>query len=117
MLDSTLKQSSLCPGDGSTTFICTASGTELVWIVGGRRELSFNHNASVGVPRINPEYGGIIAILMRIENPEENGYAVRVSVLTVGAQPQATEMLSVKCHNGFNLNAKMMEYLPRRAGM
>ncbi len=88
---------------------------ELVWTVGGGRPLSFNHNASVGAPRRNSEHDDIIAILMRIENPEENGYAVRVSVLTVGAQPQATEMLSVECYNGFDTT--MIWYLPRTAGI
>ncbi len=115
MLDSTLKQSSLCPGEESTTFTCTASGTDLVWIV-GRIMLSFNRNANVGVSRIDPE-GDRIAILISIDNAEDNGCAIRFSVLRVSAHPQATEMLSVKCHNGSSHLAEEIQYLPRPAGI
>ncbi len=114
ILDSTLQQSSLCPGDESTTFTCTASGTDLVWIVGGRM-LSFNRNAIVGTSRIDPE-GDIAAILTSIDRTEENGHAVRSSVLRVSSQPQATEKLSVKCHNGSSHLAEEIQYLPRPAG-
>ena len=113
---STLKQSSLCPGEELTTFICTASGTDLIWVVGGI-PLSFNRHANVGAARIDPERD-ITAILMGINNnEEENGHAVRLSVLTVSAQPQAnvTEMLSVKCHNGSV--AEEIQYLPSTASM
>ena len=115
MLDSTLKQSSLCPGEEFTTFICTAYGTDLVWEIGGR-PLSFNRNAIVGTSRTNSERD-VTAILIRIDNTEDNGYAVRVSVLTVSVQPQATEMLSVKCHNGSGNLAKEVQYFPRIAGI
>ncbi len=114
MLASTLKQSSLCPDEESATFTCTASGTELVWIVGGTT-LSFNLNANVGTSRTYSERA-ITAILVHIDNAEFNGYAVRLSVLTVNAQPQATEMLSVRCHNGSNYSAKEIQYLPTTAG-
>ena len=114
-MDSTLKQSSLCPGDESTTFICTASGTELVWIVGGRT-LSFNLNAQVGALRIDPERN-ITTILMSINNAEENGHAVRLSVLTVGTRSQPAAMLSVACHNGISLLAEEIQYHPSIAGI
>ncbi len=114
-MDSTLKQSSLCPGEEFTTFSCTASGTDLVWIVGGSM-LSFNRNANVGAFRIDPE-GNIAAILMIIDSAEIDGHAVRFSVLRVSAQPQVTEMLSVKCHNGSSHLAEEIQYLPRPAGI
>ncbi len=114
MLDSTLKQSSLCPGDELTTFTCTASGTELVWIV-GEITLSFNYNANVGTFRKIDE--NISAILMSIDNREYTGQVVRFSVLRVRVQPQATEMLSVACHNGTDHLAKEKQYLPRPAGI
>ncbi len=112
-LTSTLKQSSLCPGEESTTFSCTASGTELVWKVGGIT-LSFNRNAIVGASRIIEDK---TAILMHIDNAEDNGHAVRLSVLTLGAQLRATEMLSVECHNGSDHLVEIMQYLPRPAGI
>ncbi len=114
ILDSTLKQSSLCPGNVSTTFTCTASGTDLVWIVGGTT-LPFNRNAIAGRSRTDPERD-ITATLLHISNAEENGYADRFSVLTARAQLQATEMLSVQCHNGSSNLAEEMVYLPRVAG-
>ncbi len=77
--------------------------------------LSFNRNAKVKASRKNPEIDGL-AILMRIDNAEENGHAVRLSVLTINAQPQATGMLSVKCHNGSDRLAEEIQYLPRTAG-
>ena len=118
ILDSTLKQSSLCPGNVSTTFTCTASGTDLVWIVGGTT-LPFNRNAIAGRSRTDPERD-ITATLLHINNAEENGYADRFSILTVSAQPQATEMLSVQfsvqCHNGSSNLAEEVVYLPRVVG-
>ncbi len=51
-----------------------------------------------------------------IGNAEDNGHAVRVSVLTVRAQSQATEMLSIKCHNGSNHSKEEIKYLPTTAG-
>ncbi len=41
----------------------------------------------------------------------------RFSVLRVSAHPQATEMLSVKCHNGSSHLAEEIQYLPRPAGI
>ncbi len=114
-MDSTLKQSSLCPGDDYTTFTCTASGAELVWIVGGTT-FSFNRNANVGASRMNLEQD-VTTILLRRDDAEGNGYAVRLSVLTVNAQPQRTSRLSVKCHNGSAHLAKGMQFLPFTAGI
>ena len=64
----------------------------------------------MGASRIYPE-GDRRAILMHIE---EDGYAVRLSV---GAEPQATGMLSVKCHNGSDHLEEEIEYLPKHAGL
>ncbi len=113
MLVSTLKQSSLCLGEESATFTCTATGAELTWIAGGTT-LSFNINAMEGTTRLNQE-GYITATLLHIDR-EDNGVARRLSVLTVRAQPQATDMLSVKCHNGSNHLAEEIAFLPRPAG-
>ncbi len=116
-LASTLRQNSLCPGEEFATFSCIASGTELVWIVGGR-SISFNQNAIVGASRISPE-GNIRAILMNIDSEEGAGYAVRLSVLTVSAEPQAIDMLSVKCHNGSDHVhvTEEIQYIPKHAGL
>ena len=78
--------------------------------------LSFNRNANVGAFRIDPD-GNIAAILMIIDSAEIDGHAVRFSVLRVSAQPQVTEMLSVKCHNGSSHLAEEIQYLPRPAGI
>ena len=78
--------------------------------------LSFNRNADVGTTRIDPEEN-IAAILMSIDSVGENGHAIRFSVLRVSAQPQTTERLIVKCHNGSNHLAEEIRYLPRPAGI
>ncbi len=78
--------------------------------------LSFNRNANVGALRRDLR-GNIEAILMSIDSTEVNGHAVRFSVLRVNAQPQTTERLSVKCHNGSSHLAEEIQYLPRPAGI
>ncbi len=54
---------------------------------------------------------------MNINNAEENGHAVRLSVLTVGTRSQPAAMLSVACHNGISLLAEEIQYHPSIAGI
>lgn len=104
ILLSTLKQGSLCPGDGGVTFTCTSRGTDLTWIVGGRM-MSYNRNALVGAVRSNAD-SDETAILLRVDRLGDDGLASRVSVLTIRERPHVTQPVTVQCHNG---SASQME--------
>lgn len=108
ILTSSLKQTTLCPGDSAATFTCIANGTDLTWIVGGSI-LSYNANADVGALRT---FSGVTAILLQIEELQSNGYGRRLSVLTIKAQPQASDALVVQCHNGTASAAKNSTFVP-----
>lgn len=111
---STLKQGSLCPGDGGVTLTCAATGTDLTWLVGGRM-MSYNANARVGSIRSNAE-SDEIAILMRVDTIGGSGIAHRMSVLHVNARPHATEPLRVQCHNGTTHFAEEVIFWRKEAG-
>lgn len=99
-LQSTLKQASLCPGEQTVTITCSAQGTDLAWVVGGRM-MSYNSNAQFGDVRSNIE-SDETAILIRVDDSagEGGGRATRISVLSISARPTETEALTVLCHNG-----------------
>ncbi len=111
---STLKQGSLCPGDGGVTFTCTCRGTDLTWVVGGRM-MSYNANSRVGAVRSNAE-SDETAILLRVESIGGNGLAIRVSVLTIRERPHATEPITVQCHNGTQSETKTKTFWRKVAG-
>lgn len=107
-LTSSLKQTTLCPGDSAATFTCIANGTDLTWIVGGSI-LSYNAYADVDALRGS---SGVKAILLQIEELQPNGYGRRLSVLTIKVQPQASDALVVQCHNGTASTAKSSTFVP-----
>ena len=115
-LRSTLKQGALCHGETTASFTCTAVGTDIMWLVGGRM-MSYNANARVGAMRSNAQ-SDQTAILMRVDNLDINtGVATRVSVLTITESPSAREPLTVVCHNGSVEFAEEFVFWRRQAGM
>ena len=112
---STLKQNSLCPGDGSATFTCTCTGRELVWIV-NERLMSYNINARVGAVRSNAE-SDETAILLRKESLGDSGEFNWVSVLTIREKPRITEPTTVQCHNGSARLLQSDTFWPAVAGL
>ena len=114
VLDSTLEQGSLCPGEDIATFLCSAVGTDLTWTVNGNT-LSYNANARIGALRSNAQ-GDEIAFLIRVDNRESNGRAMRVSVLTIMRQVSSTESVVVICHNGSSASGKEKVFLRKDAG-
>lgn len=112
-LDWTLDQGSLCPGEELATFLCSAVGTDLTWNVSGNT-LSYNANAQVGALRSNAP-GDEIAVLVRVDDREDNGRAMRVSVLTIMRQLSSTEPVTVMCHNGSSAFGKQKEFWRKAA--
>ena len=89
-------------------------GTDLTWSVHGNT-LSYNANAQVGALRSNAR-GDEIAVLVRVDDREDNGRAMRVSVLTMMRQPSSTELVIVMCHNGSSAFGKQKEFWRKAAG-
>lgn len=108
VLDWTLNQGSLCPGEELATFLCSTVGTDITWSVNGNT-LSYNANAQVGALRANAR-GDEIAVLVRLDDREDNGRAMRVSVLTVTRQLSSTEPVTVMCHNGSSAFGKQKRF-------
>lgn len=111
---STLKQGSLCPGEDTATFTCSAVGTDLIWTVDGRM-MSYNANAQVGAIRSNAQ-SDQTAILIRVESLAGR-VANRMSVLTITALPSATGPITVRCHNGSTTFALELRFWRRVAGI
>ena len=95
--------------------------------------MSYNMNAKVRAFRSNAE-DTVQAILLRVNTTGENGIVRTtndaifsssihsqkdslLSVLTVDAQPLATDSVSVRCHNGSTGFAEEIYFLPNTAGI
>lgn len=108
-LQSTLKQNSLCPGDGAANFICTSPDGHVVWNVSGV-ELEF----------VEQQEGERIMLANHVASllrcTEEHGYS---SVLNI-VDGSATEVTTVSCYNENSTLEnvlEMMQYYHRVAGM
>lgn len=108
-LSSSLKQGSLCPEDEGATFICTATGSDIVWVIDNQTS-SFNPFSVVGekIPR-----RFYIAILIYV-GTRMDGRTVRKSVLNIHGRPSG--MVTVKCHNGSSSTNETMNYRHEVAG-
>lgn len=115
ILISTLKQGSLCPGDGGVTFTCTTRGTDLNWNVDGRL-MAYNRNAPVGAMRSNADTDEN-AILLLVNSLGSDGLASRTSVLTISERQHATQSVTVQCHNGSASLMETMKFWRKVAGL
>jgi len=116
-LTSTKELPYLCPNDTAATFICTTAGRDLVWMVDDDTMLSYNAIATVGAIRSDQNYPFITTAFISIWNRiGEGGYAYRRSVMTIAEQPQGTNPLRIRCHNGSDVEVVEKNFLPRVPG-
>ena len=76
----------------------------------------YSFKARVGAIRSNPEQDEI-AVLMRVQNIEENYRSARwISLLYVSARPWETAAVVVQCHNGSRKSAEREVFWRRETG-
>lgn len=76
--------------------------------------MSYDRNARVGALRSNA--ADVTAILFMKNNLNDNGLAIRISILQVRLRPYTSQPMTVQCHNGSVSEAEMVTFWPKVVG-
>ncbi len=125
ILQSTLKQKSLCPGDRSVTFTCTTRCTRVNWIA--NTDFSFLRNFTTMFWKVNGQNQAFFVIghLRQLYNhhasmlkcsKDSDGVWKCISVLNI-VDPSPSGTTRVECYNATESTIVGMDYHHRVAGM